>query len=167
MANLYKKYGWRSEKKASDATVAQKLEFCVSAKNLLQRCPEMKLDLITVKKSNVQRHIQEDANKLYNYMLGLVIPGYVVSEEEFALIADERSIKVKSMNSLKDYLQIKLWFEMNCSTCVKYYPISSDQSFALQFVDWVAHCIWEQYEAGPDIFFAELKDVARIRPLFF
>lgn len=64
--------------------------------DLLTRYPEIKLDVITVNKVNVQDHIRQDSNKLYNYMLGLVIPDYVSQEGNFTLVTDERSIKVKS-----------------------------------------------------------------------
>lgn len=100
-------------------------------------------------------------------MISLVIPEYVMLEKEFELVPDERSIKVKSQNSLKDYLQTKLWFEKNCSATIKYHPLSSDQNYTLQFVDWIVHCIWEKYEDGQELYFNELKHLIKIRNLFF
>jgi hypothetical protein len=131
IARLYRKYGWRAEKKAADATPAQKATFCQMAKALLQSYPEMKLDVITVKKCNVQDHIRQDANKLYNFMLGLVIPERVTQEQEIELITDARSIKVRSRNSLRDYLQIKLWFDAQCPTRVSHLPAVSAQDYTL------------------------------------
>jgi hypothetical protein len=137
------------------------------AVDLIRRYPEIKLDVITVKKVNVQSHIRKDANKLYNYMLGLVIPDCVTQEANFDLITDERSIKVKSLNSLKDYLQVKLWFEVGCQTVVNHRPMDSSQNYGLQFVDWIAHCVWSNYEDGNDAFVKILRPVVKIRPLFF
>ena len=102
ITRLYKKYGWVSEKKAAEASELQKKLFCKNALDLLTAFPEIKLDAITVNKINVQGHIQQDPNKLYNYMLGLVVFDYVTKERNFDLITDERSIRVKSQNSLKD-----------------------------------------------------------------
>lgn len=167
ITGLYRKYGWRSEKKAADATDSQKALFCGLAVDLLKRYPEIKLDIITVRKANVQPHIRQDSNKLYNYMLGLVIPDYVTQEKSFDLITDERSIKVKSLNSLKDYLQVKLWFDIGCATVVNHHPADSSQNYSLQFVDWVAHCVWSNYEDGNDTFFNILRPVIKTRPLFF
>lgn len=167
ITGLYRKYGWRSEKKAADATDPQKALFCGLAVDLLKRYPEIKLDIITVRKTNVQPHIRQDSNKLYNYMLGLVIPDYVTQEKAFDLITDERSIKVKSLNSLKDYLQVKLWFDIGCATVVNHHPANSSQNYSLQFVDWVAHCVWSNYEDGNDTFFKILRPVIKTRPLFF
>jgi len=167
ITGLYRKYGWQSEKKAADATDPQKALFCGLAVDLLNRYPEIKLDIITVRKTNVQPHIRQDSNKLYNYMLGLVIPDYVTQEKAFDLITDERSIKVKSLNSLKDYLQVKLWFDIGFATVVNHHPANSSQNYSLQFVDWVAHCVWSNYEDGNDTFFKILHPVIKTRPLFF
>ena len=105
---LYKKYRWVKEKKASDATSNQKLLFCKYAIGMLNSYPNIKIDVIVVKKTNVQPHIRTDSNKLYNYMSGLVIPDYVCDYDEVEFMPDERSIKVESGNSLIDYLQLKL-----------------------------------------------------------
>ncbi len=167
VTRLYKKFGWQTERKANQASHSQKALFCRMAVDLIRRYPEIKLDVITVKKVNVQSHIRKDANKLYNYMLGLVIPDCVTQEANFDLITDERSIKVKSLNSLKDYLQVKLWFEVGCQTVVNHRPMDSSQNYGLQFVDWIAHCVWSNYEDGNDAFVKILRPVVKIRPLFF
>lgn len=167
ITRLYKKYGWKSEKKAAEASDSQKALFCKNALDLLSRIPEIKLDIITVNKINVQSHIRKDANKLYNYMLGLVVPDYVSQEANFDLFTDERSIKVKSLNSLKDYLQVKLWFDVGCATVVNHQPTNSSTNYTLQFVDWIAHCVWAKYEDGNDIPFEILRPVLRVRHLFF
>lgn len=167
IASLYKKYAWQSEKKASEASDLQQQLFCEMATDLLTRYPEIKLDVITVNKVNVQAHIRQDSNKLYNYMLGLVIPDYVSQEGNFTLITDERSIKVKSQNSLKDYLEIKLWFEKDCPAQIKHFPTDSSTDYGLQFVDWIAHCVWTQHENGEDTFLRILRPVIKLRSLYF
>jgi hypothetical protein len=141
ITRLYKKYGWASEKKAAEASELQKELFCKNALDLLTAFPEIKLDVITVNKINVQGHIQQDPNKLYNYMLGLVVFDYVTKEGNFDLITDERSIRVKSQNSLKDYLQVKLWFDIGCQTVVNHQPTDSSTNYTVQFADWIAHCV--------------------------
>ncbi len=167
ISQLYDKYHWASEKKAADASIDQKLDFCDRAKALLVKHPDIKLDVITVNKANVQAHIRKDPNKLYNYMLGLIIPDYVTKETRFTLVPDERSLKVKSQNSLKDYIQTKLWFDVGCGTTVIYQPGISSQDYTLQFVDWIAHCIWKGYEDGDKSFREVLGPVTNLRNLFF
>ena len=165
--DLYDKYDWQTEKKAAGTSHNQKKLFCDLAKRMLIQYPDIKLDVITVKKENIQSHIRQDANKLYNYMVGLVIPEYVRKEESFHLLPDARSIKVRSQNSLADYLQIKLWFEAKCRTVVNCFPTISSGNYNLQFADWIAHCIWINYEDGEDSFYNILRPVMRVRELFF
>jgi len=94
----------------------------------------------------VQEHIRADANKLYNYIAGLVMPEYIRHSDQVQFIPDERSIKVKSGNSLVDYLQTKLWFELDLRTTIINSPGKSHEQYNLQFVDWIAHCIWIKFE---------------------
>ena len=167
ITRLYKRFGWKTEQKAADANDIQQVVFCEMVTDLLTRYPEIKLDVIRVNKVNVQDHIRQDSNKLYNYMLGLVIPDYVSQEENFTLVTDRRSIKVKSQNSLKDYLEMKLWFEKDCPAQIEHFPTDSSTDYGLQFVDWIAHCVWTQYENGEDTFLKILRPVIKLRPLYF
>ncbi len=165
--SLYKKYGWLKEKKATEANLNQKIEFAKMCVEMLINNDEIKVDVITVKKEKVREHIRADSNKLYNYMSGLVIPNYVKKHPEIVFIPDERSIKVKSGNSLSDYLQIQLWFHHNCETKIICTPMSSEKVFGLQFVDWLAHCIWIKYEDSiPDAFNVLCKRIKN-RELYF
>ena len=134
---------------------------------MLKRHPNIKVDVIVANKENVQTHIRSDANKLYNYMSSLVIPDYVGKETEIEFIPDKRSIKVSSGNSLVDYLQVKLWFELGFETAIKYNPSESHSSYNLQFIDWIAHCIWLKFENAEPGPFNMLKPFTNIRHLFF
>jgi len=88
----------------------------------LARNPDIEIWAITVKKENVQEHIRKDPNKLYNYMIGLVLLDRIRQKPVVTFIPDKRSIKVESGNSLVDYLQIKLWFDLNVSTIIHNNP---------------------------------------------
>jgi len=144
--DLYNRFKWSSEKKAAKATPNQKNLFCEKAAELLSGNTDIKIDVITAMKQNVSEHIRLDPNKLYNYMAGLVLPEYIQNVGEVEFIPDERTVKVRSGNSLVDYLQTKMWFELNSSTVIKNNPGRSHQQYNLQFVDWIAHCMWIKYE---------------------
>ncbi|HZQ46498.1 MAG TPA: DUF3800 domain-containing protein [Verrucomicrobiae bacterium] len=167
ISNLYKKYGWVSEKKASKASRLQKLEFANALNVMLQTHPDIKIDCITVKKENVQPHIRADSNKLYNYMCRLVIPDYVKSCPAFEFVPDKRSVKVESGNSLSDYLQTVLWFDCNIKSVLTNNPQESSGDYNLQFVDWVANVTWSHFEDGETTVFDQVRKNIRIRQLFF
>lgn len=165
--DLYRKYQWKDEKKANAATISQKILFCQKTVELLKRHSGVKIDVIVVNKGNVQSHIRSDPNKLYNYMTSLIVPDYVRSEKEIEFIPDERSVKVRSGNSLADYLQIKLWFDCGLKTKIINNPGVSRNNYNLQFVDWVAHCIWIKYEDGELQPFEILSPFIKVRQLYF
>jgi hypothetical protein len=155
------------ELKGSRLKPEEKIYFSNEVIKLLDRHPEIHVLAITVKKENVQVNIRQDPNKLYNYMINLILSGKIKNEPIVNFIPDRRSIKVKSANTLVDYLQIKLWFEFNSSTVIRNNPTESHKALNLQFVDFISHIIWSRYEDNETTAFNILR--RRIRPvhLFF
>jgi hypothetical protein len=96
-----------------------------------------------------------------------VIPDYVKNEREFEFIPDKRSIKVKSGNSLSDYLQTVLWFDCSIKTKLINNPQESHRNYNLQFMDWMAHCVWSHFENGEAIVFPKLSPAIKVRRLYF
>lgn len=83
------------------------------------------------------------------------------------LIPYPRSIKVKSGNSLPDYLQTKLWFENLAETKLIYHIHDSKTVIGLQFADMLAGALQQHYEDGYSEYYNILKPVMAIKPLFF
>ncbi len=142
----HEKFNPSIEIKGSDLNQDQKLYFANLAVAMLARHPEIRLYSITVYKPNVQQHIRSDPNKLYNYMIGLCLLEKIKTFDNVILIPDPRSIKVKSGNSLVDYLQIKLWFELSSLTTIHQENISSEASRNIQFVDIISNIVGTHYE---------------------
>lgn len=138
----------KQELKGSSMNTSQKSYFATQVHKLLQQHPDIKIGAITVRKSNVMPHIQEDPNKLYNYMIRLIVLPSISQEKVVNLIRDNKSIKVKSGNSLIDYLQTTLWMDMNTPTRIIDYPLDSKKVQNLIFIDWINNLIWGNYEDG-------------------
>ena len=149
MSNTYKSY------------VAEQLTQLVS-KHL-----DIQIGAITVKKFNVQSHIRQDSNKLYNYMLRLSLLEIISNEPIVSLIRDNRSIKVKSGNSLVDYLQTELCFELHSKTQIKDIPSDSKQVRNLILADWINNIVWGYYEDNNATAYNILKSVIKEKHLFF
>ena len=167
--SLYQKVGKspKYELKGTSLTQSQKVFFAEKALNLLNRHPEIKIWVITVKKLKVQDHIRRDSNKLYNYMLKLLLLERIKHYPRVTLYPDEKSIKVKSGNSLVDYLQTELWFGLNAKTILRYIPLESSSSKNLQFVDYICNIVWNHYERNKSIPFNILEPHITTVPLFF
>ena len=129
--------------------------------------PDIVIGSITVNKRKVKQHIRQDANKLYNYMIRLAVLDKIKNEPLVNLIRDNKTVKVKSGNSLIEYLQIALWFELNAPTKIIDYPSDSKKVQNLIFIDWMNNLIWGNYEYNNKEPYQILKGVIDSKKLFF
>lgn len=134
------------ELKAAHLSQQEKNLLASKVANVLLANQNVKIGYITVYKPNVLRHIREDSNKLYNYMIKLALLQYVEDYDQVTLIRDNRSIKIKSGNSLIEYLQTELWFEREKSTVIIDVPSDSKAVRNLEFADWINNLVWANYE---------------------
>ena len=162
-----KKRSPQNELKGGQLTVDEEVFFAGKTVKLLSKYPQVKVLAITVNKRKVKAHIRQDPNKLYNYMIGLILLDRIKRQSRVSFIPDERSIKVASGNSLSEYLQVKLWFELNSKTVLENMPQESHKNLNLQFIDWIVHIIWQRYEDNNMTAFNVLKNRLSLRNLFF
>jgi len=169
IANLYKKFGWdvQTERKWSDMTLEEKEWFANETHKLLVKHPEIKLFAITVSKEKVVDRMRRDSNKLYNYMICLSLIDEMTKFDEVVLVPDPRSIKVKSGNSLHDYLDIHLAFEKRVSTILHTSPCDSACSRNIQFSDMLAGLVQNHFENSNSNCWHYLKEHIRLKKLFF
>ena len=156
-----------TEIKGSSLTIDEKERIATLTRKLLEKDKDFRLIAITVSKTNVKEHIQRDPNKLYNYMIQLALLKYVRRYDEVNLIRDNRTVKVASGNSLIDYLQTYMWFELNGMTVLNDMPLDSKSSRKLVFIDWMNNIIWGHYEDGNDSAYSILSGCMHERKLFF
>jgi len=141
--------------------------FANAARKMCDQHEDIHLHAMVVKKQNVEEHIRKDANKLYNYMISLLLLDCMASFEAVTMVPDPRSIKVQSGNSLHDYLQTELWFTKKVKTVLTTNPSDSKTSLGVQFADMLAGLVQGGYE---DSFFDDLGIVypkMDVRKLFF
>ena len=125
---LYKSFGWDPsvEKKWARMRPNERLGFARMASELVaSNTTDVRCLSITVRKDNVMEHIRSDPNKLYNYMIGLSLLDEMAKHDNVFFVPDPRSIKIKSGNSLHDYLQTKLWFDKKATTQLVTSPADS------------------------------------------
>lgn len=114
----------------------------------------------TVFKPNVDMHIRDNENVIYNYLVKRCILSEIEKYPEVTLYPDKRSIKVQYANSLGIYLQTAL-FEKGSGTKVNYNPVESSSCLPVQYADYLANIVWNRYEdndAGPyNIIYSHIK----------
>jgi len=135
--------------------------------NFLRDHSECRVLTITANKQNVIQRISSDANKLYNYMIRLCLLDEIKKYDEVRLIPDPRSIKVKSGNSMVDYLQTILMFDLESDTRLIHNPLESHHSLDLQFIDVISHIVWKHHEYSHSPPFLTLSPYIKFKHLYF
>lgn len=166
---MYIKYKWptNKERKFVQLSASQRVEFANEAYKLCDKYSDITIHAIVVKKQNVQPHIRNDGNKLYNYMIKLCLIKKLASHDLVTLMPDQRSIKVKSGNSLSDYLQTELWFTEKAITTLNCQPQDSSQSLGVQFADFVSGIVQARYERNEPHAYQAIASKIKLSPLFF
>jgi hypothetical protein len=166
---LYKRFHWdtRKEKKWVDMKKVARDAFAKAAVGLLQKNIGIRYTAIIVSKERVQPHIREDENKLYNYMIRLMLAEDMAKHPQVTFLPDPRSIKVESGNSLHDYLQTVLWFDLGAQTRLETTPQDSAHCLNIQFADMLAGTIQSHFELGDSGPWHELKGCIHLKKLFF
>jgi len=110
---------------------SQRARFAELAFEMSVSHPDIQYHAICVEKQNVSSHIRTDSNKLYNYMIRLLLIDEMARHSKVQFFPDPRTIKVESGNSLHDYLQTTLWFDKEVSTKVVTTPIDSSADLCI------------------------------------
>lgn len=142
-------------------------DFVTQASKLLAKHDAIKCMAIVVDKRKVMPHVRTDSNKLYNYMVKLLLLDFMACHPHVNFIPDPRAIRVESGNSLHDYLQTELWFAKTASTILETTPIDSRHCLNLQFTDMLAGTIQSRFEFANDKYFDLIADQITVKRLFF
>lgn len=146
----------------------QRKYFAEQAKDLCAKRPSITLHAIVVQKENVLATFAKDGNKLYNYMIKLALLDHFAKYDVVTLaVLDPRSIRVKSGNSLHDYLQTELWFTKKAGTNLKTNPMDSKACLGLQFADMVAGTVQSHFEDNESSNFQAISGCLKLHRLFF
>jgi len=166
---MYKRFNWntKKEKKWSEMSIEERDYFAQRAKDLRGMHPDIQYFSMTVKKENVQSHIRDDGNKLYNYMISLLLLEEMSHYTSVDFFPDPRSVKVESGNSMHDYLQTQLWFEKNANTNLTTTPAESSSNLNVQFSDMLSGIIQGHFEDGNSSPWHILASSVNVRRLYF
>jgi hypothetical protein len=122
---------------------------------------------MTVQKEKVLPYIRSDSNKLYNYMMNLLLVKEMAKHPVVSLIPDQRSVKVSSGHSMHDYLQTQLWFDLNAATQLKTTPLDSSKCAGLQFSDMLAGMVQSHFEDRKSECIHRLSGHVKMHRLYF
>lgn len=165
---LYKEGRWdiTREKKWVDMSSISRSTFVRNALKLREVNDQILYKAIVVKKENVAQHLRRDSNKLYNYMLRLLLLEEMKKHRHVTLIPDPRSIKVDSGNRLHHYLEMML-YEAGVDTVLETVNRDSRACLNLQFVDMLSGAVGTHYEFRRSVHLEVLQPHVDVMHLFF
>lgn len=166
---LYQKHSWnpKIEKKWTYMTTKEKLSFAIQAKELLQHHSSIQYFSITVYKPRVQEHIRQDPNKLYNYLIKLLLLDEMAKYSQVKFYPDPRNIKITSGDSLSDYLQTELFFTHQVPTKLITIPRDSASNKGVQFADMLSGLVQHHYEDNNSEAFKLLSPYIQLQTFLF
>lgn len=166
--DLYKYGKWdiKREKKWVEMPADARLTFAKNATKLQEKYRGITYKAIVVNKQNVNENFRRDSNKLYNYMLRLLLLDDMAQYGRVTLIPDPRSIKVQNGNSLHHYLEMLL-YEQEAPTILETVSWDSRECLNLQFVDMLAGVVGTHHEFGRSEPWDVLSKHVQVKHLFF
>jgi hypothetical protein len=133
----------QDEIKASTLGFAQKQNLLYK----LSKIPDNKISYIVADKINIEsKKLLSDTNLCFNYLFMHLVKKVVSNaNEDVSLLIDEHTIKVGSINSLKDYLRIKAYTEWGFTNELNISFTDSKNSKLIQVADLAANAIYARY----------------------
>ncbi|MEA3449785.1 MAG: DUF3800 domain-containing protein [Patescibacteria group bacterium] len=132
-----------------DEIKASRLDF-VQKQNLihkLSKIPDNKVSYIVADKLKIEsQKLLGDTNLCFNYLFMHLVKNVVSNaKEDVNMLIDEHTIKVGSINSLKDYLRIKAYTEWGFEKELNIFFTDSKNSKLVQTADLVANTVYARY----------------------
>lgn len=114
----------------------------------------------------LQISVKDKTNLTYNYLAGMLLTAIARKyNDDIRVIFDQRSTKVTSMDSLKDYARIKVLSDPNFLHSIEFIQLDSKNDHGLQVADIISGTVYKAYENKKPHFLSVINGhvVGRIR----
>lgn len=103
-------------------------------------------------------------NLLFNYLMSFLLKDILkANTDDVYVYLDNRTQKVASVNSLKDYIQIKAYTEWGFTKNLSIDYLDSKNSKPIQMADLIANCVRRKYHWKKDDLYSRLNIVKSIK----
>lgn len=139
------------EVKASQLSFSQKQALF----NKLCSANDYTVSYIVADKLNIDnKKILEDKNLCYNYLFSFLVKKTVKStQEDIMILLDNHTTKVKSINSLSDYIKLKAYTQWGYAHNLSICYVDSKNSKVVQAADVASNAIYAKYTYGKAHFY--------------
>lgn len=131
----------------TDLKFKQKQEICLK----FNKEDDFYCSYIVADLKYIEQRLLNNNNILYNYFFKLLFEKFIErTNEDIRVIIDERSTKVKGINSLPDYIKTEAWTNWNFTQNIDFIRVDSKKVKLIQAVDVMANVIWQHYTYKKD-----------------
>jgi Protein of unknown function (DUF3800) len=134
-----------SELKSHELSAKEKIQFLRQCEQLLVRHPSISFHAITVDKRLAPQALRADNELLLNLMQKTLLMPLMAGHAEVTLIPDRTNGAERLSQVLEGVLKIAL-IEGGAQTTLKIIPTDSRHDLGVQFADYLAGVVWQNYE---------------------
>lgn len=165
--HLYEAGHWDKtrEKKWVEMPCSSRETFAKAAGKFSLKHAGVEYRAIVVCKNRVKPELRSDSNKLYNWMLKLLLLDKIAQHSHVTLIPDPRTVKVANGRMLDHYMEMML-YERSATTQLEVTPLDSKRCLNLQFVDMLAGVVQSHFELNNSSYWNELQHHIYLERLF-
>jgi len=148
------------EVKGSQIDFSQKQDII----NKLGKENDHSISYIVADKNHIEPKLFEDKNVCYNFLFSILIENTIrQTKDNITILLDNHSTKVKSINSLADYIKIKAYTQWGFVNNLHVSYVDSKHSKIIQAVDVAANAIYAKYIYGKEHLYSSLNIIESIK----
>ena len=138
-----------------------KLKFTEKQELLNRLCfrDDFLFSYIVAEKKHIQPQIISDPNLCYNYLASHLFKRIIKgTTDDIQIVLDNHSIKVKSLNSLADYIKIQAYTKWGYTGKITFGYQDSKNHYCLQAVDLISNVVYGKYEHNKQHLYGQLSN---------
>lgn len=129
---------------------------------------DFEIHCIILPKEKVYDYLKTKKHRLYNYIIGCVLPGAVAFLRSIEIIVDKRSNKRVLREDFDDYIKMKIeerFFFRKPQVKISHYDSENDAG--LQAVDFISWSIFRKYERDDTEYYDIIKSKIKWEKVLF
>lgn len=118
------------------------------------------ISYLIINKNNINQHFFQNKDIYFNYMIYLLLEKLLKKPDilHIYITINNRNLKVTSVDSLQDYLNIELIKNNSCDKNIHVKYDDSENNRYLQIVDILANTVFAKYNFNKTYFYDQVSD---------
>jgi hypothetical protein len=132
---------------------------------------DIRISYIVADIAHIEARLLKDKNILYNYLAKLLIDKIITFRDKHTkinILCDNKTTKVKSANSFKEYIIAQLNYERryDLDLNIAFMDSCAGNAYVIQAVDYVANAVYTFFEHKNDLYINQLRSKIIVEDFF-